>query len=105
MTGANRYELIIAPAARRQLSEVLSEAVAFAAYDFITGALLDNPCRVGKQLNPPLDDRYSARRGTYRIIYYVDEERRVVAVVGVVSRGDAYRRADFLRTGCGPAVN
>lgn len=91
MTEPSQYQLIIAPTARRQLSEVSPEAVAFAAYKFITGALLANPYRVGKRLQPPLDDRYIARRGTYRIIYHVDDERRIVTVVGVVARRDAYR--------------
>jgi mRNA interferase RelE/StbE len=91
VTEANRYELIIAPTARRQLSEALPEAVAFAAHQFVTGALLDNPHRVGKQLRPPLDDRYSARRGTYRIIYQLDDQRRVVTVLTVAARRDTYR--------------
>lgn len=86
-----RYELIIAPSARRQLAEHLPESVAFAAYEFITGPLLDNPHRVGKQLRPPLHDRYSARRGTYRVIYRIDDERYRVSVVGVFRRADAYR--------------
>jgi mRNA interferase RelE/StbE len=91
VTGASRYQLIIAPTARRQLSEVLPEAVAFAAHEFITGALLDNPHRVGKQLHPPLDDRHSARRGTYRIIYRIDDDQRVVTVMTVTARRDVYR--------------
>lgn len=91
MTEPTGYQLIIAPTARRQLSDVLPTAVAFAAYEFITGALLDNPHRVGKQLHPPLDDRYSARRGTYRIIYHIDDERRRVTVVAVAPRRDVYR--------------
>lgn len=86
-----RYELIVAPSARRQLSEELPEAVAFAAFEFIVGPLLDNPNRVGKRLRPSLDDRHSARRGTYRVLYRIDEERRRVTVVGVFSRADAYR--------------
>jgi mRNA-degrading endonuclease RelE of RelBE toxin-antitoxin system len=86
-----RYELIVAPTARRQLAEHLPESVAFAAYEFITGPLLDNPHRVGKQLRPPLHDRYSARRGTYRVIYRIDDERYRVSVVGVFRRADAYR--------------
>ena len=85
------YELIIAPTARRQLTERLPESVAFAAYEFIIGALLQNPHRVGKRLRPPLDDRHSARRGTYRVIYRIDDTRRLVTVVGVVPRADAYR--------------
>lgn len=86
-----RYALIIAPTARRQLAEHLTESVAFAAYDFIIGPLLDNPHRVGKRLRPPLSDRHSARRGTYRVLYRIDDVRHQVTVVGVFSRADAYR--------------
>ena len=85
------YELIIAPTARRQLTEQLPESVAFAASEFIIGALLQNPHRVGKRLRPPLDDRHSARRGSYRVLYRIDDTRRLVTVVGVVTRADAYR--------------
>ncbi|MDP9222571.1 MAG: type II toxin-antitoxin system RelE/ParE family toxin [Actinomycetota bacterium] len=87
----NGYELVIAPTARRQLTERLPESVAFAAYEFIVGPLLDNPHRVGKRFRPPLQDRHSARRGTYRAIYRIDERRHRVTVVGVASRADAYR--------------
>lgn len=90
MTGC-RYDLVVAPTVRRQLVENLSESVAFAAYEFITGPLLENPQRVGKRLRAPLGDRHSARRGTYRVIYRIDEQRRRVTVVGVFSRADAYR--------------
>jgi mRNA interferase RelE/StbE len=85
-----RYELIIAPTAKKQLAEQLPESVAFAAYEFIIGPLLNNPHRVGKQLRPPLHDRHIARRGTYRVIYRIDDEQRQVMVVGVFSRADAY---------------
>lgn len=90
MTDA-RYELVVAPTARRQLSETLPEAFASAAFEFIVGALLDNPQRVGKRLRPPLEDRHSARRGTYRVLYRIDEDLRRVTVLGVFGRADAYR--------------
>jgi mRNA-degrading endonuclease RelE of RelBE toxin-antitoxin system len=86
-----RYVLAITPTARRQLTEYLQESVAAAAYEFIVGPLLDNPNRVGKQLRPPLDDRHSARRGTYRVIYRIDDLTRTVTVVDVAHRRDAYR--------------
>jgi mRNA-degrading endonuclease RelE of RelBE toxin-antitoxin system len=89
--GQDRYTLNITPTVRRQLAQHLPEAAAFAAHEFITGALLDNPHRVGKRLHPPLDDRHSARRGTYRVIYRIDDAQRVVTVVDVAHRGDAYR--------------
>ena len=76
---------------RRALGEVLPKAVAAAAYEFITGPLLREPYRVGKRLLPPMDDRFSARRGTYRIIYRIDDKNRVVTVVDVDHRRDVYR--------------
>jgi mRNA interferase RelE/StbE len=85
------YVLAITPTARRQLTENLPEAVAAAAYEFITGPLLDNPHRVGKQLRPPLQDRHSARRGTYRVIYRIDDDIHTVTVVDVAHRQNAYR--------------
>ncbi len=91
MTAEHRYLLIISPTARRQLVESLPEAVAFAAHEFIVGPLLDNPQRVGKRLEPPLADRHSARRGTYRVIYRIDEADHTVIVVAIAPRSDAYR--------------
>ena len=86
----DRFELVISPTARRQLTDKLPESVTFAAYELIIGPLLDNPHRVGKRLGPPLADR-CARRGTYRVIYRIDEPRHIVTVVAVVHRADAYR--------------
>jgi len=87
----SRYDLAITPTARCQLTENLPEAVAAAAYEFITGPLLDNPHSVGKRLRPPLEDRHSARRGTYRVIYRIDDDTHTVTVVDVTHRRNAYR--------------
>jgi mRNA interferase RelE/StbE len=85
------YELRTTSTVRRALGEVLPEAFAAAAYEFITGPLVREPYRVGKRLLPPMDDRFSARRGTYRIIYRIDDKNRVVTVVDVDHRRDVYR--------------
>jgi mRNA interferase RelE/StbE len=85
------YELRTTSTVRRALSETLPKAVAAAACEFITGPLLTEPYRVGKRLLPPMDDRFSARRGTYRIIYRIDEKNRIVTVVDVDHRRDVYR--------------
>jgi mRNA interferase RelE/StbE len=85
------YELRTTSTVRRALGETLPEAVAAAAYAFITGPLLADPHRIGKRLLPPMDDRFSARRGTYRVIYRIDDKARVVTVVDVARRRDAYR--------------
>jgi len=86
-----KYRLETTPTVRQALTERLPEPVAAAAFEFMSGPLLENPHRVGKQLMPPLDDRWSARRGTYRIIHRIDDKRMVVTVVDVNHRRDAYR--------------
>ena len=85
------YELRTTSTVRRALSETLPESVAAAAYEFITGPLLADPQRIGKGLLPPMDDRFSARRGTYRVIYRIDDKARVATVVDVARRRDGYR--------------
>jgi mRNA interferase RelE/StbE len=89
--AADRYALRTTPTVRRALAETLPEPVGAAAYEFITGPLLHQPHRVGKRLLPPLADRFSARRGTYRVIYRIDDDARVVTVVDIGHRRDVYR--------------
>lgn len=86
-----RYRLRIARPTARALAEQLPEKVATAAYEFITGPLLDDPHRVGKPLDPPMTPAWTARRGTYRILYLMDDSHRVVEVTAVRHRSDAYR--------------
>ena len=89
--AADRHVLIIARSARRQLAESLPESVAFSACEFIVGALLNNPHRLGQELRPPLHDRHNARRGSYRVIYRIDDGNLTVTVLVVVHGQDAYR--------------
>ena len=83
MTDQGSSPLAITLTARRQLTGHLPGAVAAVAYEFIVGPLLDNPHRVGKRLRPPLDDRHSARRGTYRVVYRIDDDTHTVTVLDV----------------------
>jgi mRNA interferase RelE/StbE len=76
--------------ATRALAEVLPEKVAAAAYEFIAGPLLDEPHRVGKPLGPPMAPAWTARRGSYRILYFIDVEE-IVEVTAIRHRADAYR--------------
>lgn len=85
------YKLRTTPTVRRALGEILPEAVATAAYEFITGPLVEQPYRVGKRLLAPLDDRFSAQRGTYRTIYRIDDRARTVTVADIDHRRDVYR--------------
>lgn len=86
-----RYRLRIAGPAARSLTERLPPKVAAAAYAFITGSLLDNPRRVGKPLNPPLEPAWSARRGDFRVLYLIEDDTQTVKVTAVRHRSDAYR--------------
>jgi mRNA interferase RelE/StbE len=87
-----RYRLRITGPAARALASRLPEKVATAAYEFVTTSLLDNPHRVGKPLLlPPFEGTWSARRGTYRTLYEIDDENLVVTVTAVEHRADAYR--------------
>lgn len=88
---SERYRLRIARPAARALTELLPEKVAAAAYEFITGPLLDEPHRVGKPLDPPMAPAWTARRGTYRILYLLDDSHRIVEVTAIRHRSDAYR--------------
>ena len=85
------YELVVTAPAARVISETLPEAVAFAVIDFITGPLLQNPRRVGAPLRGELEGILSARRGTYRVLYRVDEQNREVIVLRIGHRRDIYR--------------
>ena len=91
MTEGSTYELVLAPPAVRAIQSGLPEAVAVAVIEFLTGALIDNPHRVGKPLRGDLAGIHSARRGTYRVLYRINEESREVVVVRIEHRGDAYR--------------
>ena len=75
---------------RRALAR-MPEKVATAAVEFLYGSLAASPHRVGKPLRLGLAGLRSARRGDYRIIYRIDDERRRIEVVTIEHRSDAYR--------------
>ncbi|MFV0309051.1 MAG: type II toxin-antitoxin system RelE family toxin [Desertimonas sp.] len=85
------YELVVARSAARSIAEELPEAVAGAVIDLITGPLLESPRRVGKPLGRELAGLWSARRGTYRVVYRIDDTVRQVEVLRVDHRRDVYR--------------
>ena len=86
------YELGTTPPARRALAERLPLEVAAAAVEFITGPLLDEPQRVGRELGDELAGIYSARLGrNWRVLYEIDEAKHAVIVLDIRHRGVAYR--------------
>ena len=89
---AQRYAIRFQPAARRAIAERLPENVASAVLEFCEAALAVNPHRVGKPLFGPLAGCHGARRGTYRIVYRIDESSRIVHVLDVDHRSEIYHR-------------
>ena len=84
------WSVEISPAARRALNR-LPEKVRDAVLAFVHGPLAQNPHRVGKPLERELAGLHSARRGSYRVVYRVVDERVLVQVVKVGPRSDVYR--------------
>ena len=91
MSSGDAYELVVTPPAARAIAEQLPEAVATAVIEFLTQTLIREPHRVGKPLRRELAGVWSARRGTYRILYRVRDDTREVIVLRVEHRGDVYR--------------
>ena len=85
------YRIEYSPAARRALTHDLPESVAAAAYEFVESAVAENPQRVGGALRGPLAGLHSARRGDYRVVYEIHDDRVSVRIVSVRHRRSAYR--------------
>lgn len=90
MSQREPYGVVFTAAARRQL-EKLPLTAAAAMYEHLTDSVAGNPYRLGKPLDAPFDDVRSVRRGDYRALYTVDDRLRVVTVLAVAHRRDAYR--------------
>lgn len=84
------WELVVAAPATRSLDR-LSAGVAAAVVEFMVGPLIEQPTVVGKPLQRELTGYWSARRGSYRIVYRLDETERQVLVVRIDHRSDVYR--------------
>lgn len=90
--GVQPWVLVLAPTAIRAIEEKLPETVSAAVAEFIAGALLENPHRVGHELRYELTGRWSARRGAYRVLYAIDDRTRTVTVMVIDHRSAVYRR-------------
>ena len=84
------YGLLVTPPAQRAMDR-LPERVAAAIAELLTGDLLVAPRRVGKPLRRELAGIWSARRGSYRVLYEVDEEKHSIVVLRIDHRADIYR--------------
>lgn len=90
MSSTSGFDLRVTGPAERQLA-ALPTKVAAAIVEFKVGPLLDDPERVGAQLHRELSGLRSARRGAYRVVYEIDERRRLVIIHLIDHRADVYR--------------
>lgn len=84
------WSLRVAASAERQLAR-LPERIAAAVVEFLLRPLCENSQQVGHPLQQELAGLWSARRGAYRVIYEIDDDERVVDVLGIEHRSDVYR--------------
>ncbi|MDT5348490.1 MAG: mRNA interferase RelE/StbE [Mycobacterium sp.] len=70
----------------------LPPRVVSAVVEFAFGDLAREPRRVGKPLRRELAGVFSARRGPYRVLYRIDDDRSIVSILRVDHRADVYRR-------------
>jgi len=84
------FEVEITPEGLRHLNR-LPDKVRAAVLETIFGSIAENPTRAGKPLRGELEGLFSARRGEFRIIYEIDEEKGVVLIHRAQHRRTAYR--------------
>jgi mRNA interferase RelE/StbE len=84
------YRLQVTRPAERQLAQ-LPEGTAAAIVEFMLGALLDNPYRVGGSLQRELAGLRSARRCAYRLVYEIIDPGHLVVVHRIDHRASVYR--------------
>jgi mRNA interferase RelE/StbE len=83
------FDIELAGTARCDLCSVPARIVP-AIIEFLYGDLARFPRRVGKPLERELAGLWSARRGSYRILYEIRDDELVVLVVHVDHRADIY---------------
>jgi len=84
------YEVRISSRAERDLLR-LPEKVGAACVEFIFGRLVENPYRLGGMLRGPLEGLRSARRGSYRIIYRIEDDAQTIEIIHIDHRSNVYR--------------
>ena len=98
---ASLYELVLTPPAVRAIQSKLPAPVEAAVVEFLTGALIENPDRVGKQLRGDLTGIRSARRGTYRVLYRINDTTREVVILRIDQSPAAWSLSPFATCGGG----
>jgi mRNA interferase RelE/StbE len=85
-----RYSLRIKQSAAKELEAVSRKSDRQRIVQRIQ-ALAGNPRPAGSEKLAGYADRYRIRQGTYRVVYAIDDDCRVVEVVRIGHRREVYR--------------
>ena len=84
------YAVALTPEAQRQLAR-LPEKLFAAALEGLYGSVARDPWRTSKPLHDELAGLRVARRSEYRIVFRIDEPKRLIVVRRIDHRRDVYR--------------
>jgi len=84
------YTVLFSPTAKGDMESIPARVIP-AIVEFVYGDLATFPRRVGKPLERELTGSYSARRGSYRILYDIEDDENQVSIIRVAHRADVYR--------------
>jgi mRNA interferase RelE/StbE len=84
------YAVALTPEAQRQLTRLPDKIVA-AVLEGLYGSIASAPWRMSKPLHDELTGLRVARRSHYRIVFRIDERKRLIVVRRIDHRRDVYR--------------
>jgi mRNA interferase RelE/StbE len=85
-----RYTVYLARPAQKFLSR-LRDATQRARFERVIDALAQNPRPAGCQPLQGVSGAYRVRVGDFRILYQIEDDRLIVLVTDIGSRGQIYR--------------
>jgi mRNA interferase RelE/StbE len=88
--GRRPCDVALTPEAQRQLSR-LPEKIVAAVLEGLYGSIARDPWRVSRPLHDELVGLRVTRRGQYRVVFRIDEAKRLIVVRRVDHRRDVYR--------------
>lgn len=85
MKVPQRYSIEWTASAKRCMGQLPAKVVP-ACFEFIVEVLAENPRRFGRPLRNELVGYHSVRRGTCRVFYEIDDDRRAVVIIRIDRR-------------------
>ena len=84
------YKIKIKPSASKELELIGSKKDRQRIINRIQ-RLADNPRPAGCEKLEAKEDKYRVRQGSYRVVYFIDDQRRLVIIIKIGHRREVYR--------------